>query len=438
MMDPNRVQELATLLNDALSCVVIKRRRTSERMEVNSYRGYSHLVRASHNPDLRFMLSLYELEIMNADIKTMLRETIKEELSEHIQDDRMQTAMFAIHGGSGNGYPLDDYLSKLLDLAIVDGASTAAHQFYASVKSQSATYKQFAILSGLRLEHGIQIFEGIRLEPLPNSTSELPPVLPNVSMGFNDTDFLGKTLIAIDHSISPIFLKPSSLDTDSFKISIASRDAADFNLRRFCQALSLICSVSVQSVLRWTHVSDNELFNIRSGIRSGGLYDPAGLNNSMSTELTEIRLREAKDLYQKMLSLSQQTLESLQVPIDRWIKSKGSGSYVDKMIDLGIALEALYLRDAHDELRFRLSVRAAWHLGQTKEARIALIKSFRQIYGLRSKAVHTGVLPEEVTIDGERVSTGEFVGRAQDLCAESLKKVIYDGQIPDWDSLILG
>jgi len=384
------------------------------------------------------MLSLYQPVIVNADIKAMLHEMIKEELNEHIEDDRIQTAIYAIHGGLGNGYPLDDYLSKILDLAIIHGPSTATLQFYACAESQSATYKFLAILSGLRLDRGIQVFDGIRLEPLPKSTSELPPFLPNTFMNFNDVELLGKTLIAIDQSISPTLLKPFSFEMDPFNTAIASSDATDFNLQRFCQALSLICGVSVQPVLRWTHVSDDEFFNIKSGMGGGMSYDAAGFNNPPSTELTEFGLSEARALYQNMLHLSPQTHNSLQIPLNRWIKSKGVGSYVDKMIDLGISLEALYLRDTHDELRFRLSIRAAWHLGQTKDARKALFGDFRQIYDLRSKAVHTGALPDQVTIDGERISTSEFVDQAQDLCAKSLKKVIADGQLPDWDTLILG
>ena len=32
----------------------------------------------------------------------------------------------------------------------------------------------------------------------------------------------------------------------------------------------------------------------------------------------------------------------------------------------------------------------------------------------------------------------EFIKRAQDLCRQSIIKVLKNGQFPDWDSLILG
>ena len=68
-----------------------------------------------------------------------------------------------------------------------------------------------------------------------------------------------------------------------------------------------------------------------------------------------------------------------------------------------------------------------------------LIEEFKAIYTLRSNAVHNGKLPQTVKIrKGKSVRTSKFIERAQDLCRESIMKILEDGKFPDWNSLILG
>ena len=50
----------------------------------------------------------------------------------------------------------------------------------------------------------------------------------------------------------------------------------------------------------------------------------------------------AIDLYHKIVGLPQEVLNQLEIPIDRWMKSKTQQGYVDKMIDLGIAFESFF------------------------------------------------------------------------------------------------
>ena len=124
---------------------------------------------------------------------------------------------------------------------------------------------------------------------------------------------------------------------------------------------------------------------------------------------------------------------------------KSVENYVDRMIDLGIALEALYLMDTDEktELSFRLRLHAAWHLGKDEEDRRRLMKEFGEIYDWRSKVVHTGKLPEKRVGRRKRKpftseEVKQFIGRAQDLCRDSIMKILEDGKFPDWNNVILG
>ena len=128
----------------------------------------------------------------------------------------------------------------------------------------------------------------------------------------------------------------------------------------------------------------------------------------------------------------------MQIAIDRWVESKTGRSYLDKIIDLGIAFESLYVSDSSGEITFKFSVRAAWHLGKNKEHRNELLTKFKQIYNCRSKAVHSGDLDPTVKFGEERMPISEFIEKAQDLCRESIMKVLENEQFPDWNDLILG
>ena len=76
--------------------------------------------------------------------------------------------------------------------------------------------------------------------------------------------------------------------------------------------------------------------------------------------------------------------------------------------------------------------------GGFEVARRKLMKRFGEIYNCRFNAVHNGELGKTVKSGGNQIPTREFIERSQDLCRESIMKVIDDGGFPDWDSLILG
>lgn len=90
----------------------------------------------------------------------------------------------------------------------------------------------------------------------------------------------------------------------------------------------------------------------------------------------------------------------------------------------------------------RFGFHAAWHLEEDKEQRKALMKEFKAIYDWRSAVVHTGKLPKRGSGKKKKPYTQEevreFITRAQDLCRDSILKILEDREFPDWNNLILG
>lgn len=108
----------------------------------------------------------------------------------------------------------------------------------------------------------------------------------------------------------------------------------------------------------------------------------------------------------------------------------------DAAIDLGIALEVLYLggtgSEGLGELTFRLRIRAARFLGTDEADKKRLFNLVGDLYRLRSKAVHEGKLAPDKP--GGR-STKEMLSEGYAIAAETVRRFITD-QEPNWDKVM--
>lgn len=161
----------------------------------------------------------------------------------------------------------------------------------------------------------------------------------------------------------------------------------------------------------------------------------------MPSALTQASAEEINACVKLFFGLERSQQQRLFVPIDRLNKSYVVGvRSVDAAIELGIALESLYApTKLSGEIAYTIRTRAARFLGGTREEREETAKSLKQVYDLRSRAIHAGrfdvgegwkkwkndALVRDVLESGKRI-----VGR-------SLVKVIHEGE-PDWEAFDLG
>ena len=159
--------------------------------------------------------------------------------------------------------------------------------------------------------------------------------------------------------------------------------------------------------------------------------------------INENDIDKVKDLYKLLANPSSNIGEKLKIPIDRWIKSKVEDNSIDKMIDLGIAFECLYVPakvpGKSRRIGYNLKKNASRYLGTNKDDEEKLEKKFKVIYDCRCDAAHEGRLKEEIEIEKDKhVPQSEFITEAQDLCRQSILKILEEGKFPDWNNLILG
>ena len=270
-MTEERKQELRQLLNEAMASLEIRPRSRVESslLPVDVYRKQLQQRWTSYSVD-------FNPYIASEATKSKLLDFIRAEFAPFIHEDWIQSASFFIaRSGSSMGYPLDMLLEQLLKIAIARGVGGAVSAFDRCTKDTHVSFQYMALLEGIRLETEIQIFEGIRLVCLPHSTSELPYYLPNLLIAdISAISLLGKTVLIIDASVSPIFHKPfpelfreGFREEDlPFRVEVSGGKFPNFKVEdfyeKFCQALSLSCNSAVQISLNWRLWAEDELFNL--------------------------------------------------------------------------------------------------------------------------------------------------------------------------------
>ena len=447
-MNKKRKQELRQLLHDRMANLRIVGRDHGSSLSLPEYGEQLRERWSSYSAESKSVWD-FSPSIVNDETTLKLQALIKSELGEFIVEDRIVTAISYTMGGSSEGVHLTSFLIQLLKIAIARGIEEAVLAFDAAcTQGTHASIQCAALLEGIKLEKEMPLFGGVRLVPIPDSPSVSLPYLPPIPpRGISEEFYYSQTLLIIDYIISPMFHKPVrppvfQSEKELFRVEVRDGRFSDFNefafFRKFCGALSLTCNSPVQISMKWDLLPEDAISTVGNG--PGVVRHHIHSLFGKFVELSEVQIEEAKCLYGILANPDSDVGEKLTVPIHRWIQSKVSGNYVDKVIDLGIAFEALYLSELEEptELSFRLRLHAAWHLGKNEKDRKALMKKFREIYAWRSSAVHKGKLPNKkkntsFTSDEMR----KFIEEAQDLCRASIMKILEHGVFPDWNNLIL-
>lgn len=198
------------------------------------------------------------------------------------------------------------------------------------------------------------------------------------------------------------------------------------------QSLMLVTRTAV-TALGTTEFADPALLGSGGSSHSYSMF----LQSEIKREVTKDEIAVARDLHDRYAAISPEFADQLSVPMTRFESalSKGHGRDVDRAIDLGIALESLFLTsDETDELSYRIGMRAAKYLGGDLDDRLRIRAVVRDLYSLRSKAVHRGRLS---TDPAKSKKANELLTEGANHIATTLAQAIRDGRLPSWDQLLL-
>ena len=299
---------------------------------------------------------------------------------------------------------LEGFAKGLIHAAAVLGSARAAQLVDLWVGGEPWRYKILVILSGVHIDESIELDQGLRMYTLPTSSDLLPVSLPTKLTRMGSVEnILGHTVLEIDAATRPAFFVPSEEDDE--RPAFDTWTALDECLpNAFFLALSLVCGQRVDLAWKWLDYGDAGSFT--RGINS----DPAGsgeglqrLSSSWSLQVSSGVIRLG-DYTPPVANLSGEGLrrawamrnelqrrynkeQRFQVAVSRWARAATPGVMnADRVIDLRVALEALYLDSNDGELGFRLSLTGARHLKDKLEDRRAVRKSLADFYRLASKS----------------------------------------------------
>ena len=161
-------------------------------------------------------------EIVDKTIESKLHNFIREELSQFIDHKDILRATYLIEDGSHlyrYGYHCIqqyDCIKRLLEIAIVRGIEESVSVFdrCSCPEGISGVFQHVVLLGGIKLEKTIEVFEGVRLIPLPSL--EISQEVMQHLTGFprdayvdEELSFYGKTLFVIDRPGFSMFHSPS-------------------------------------------------------------------------------------------------------------------------------------------------------------------------------------------------------------------------------------
>jgi hypothetical protein len=309
----------------------------------------------------------------------------------------------------------------LLKTAIYLGEQQAIDILYSWLRGEPAQYTQVFLLRELSLEQSVHSAHPIKLRRASSVT-----VLTTDARGIERVRSENGAVLYIDQTMEEVFLDLSD-DMNLFRFFNEDDLSPSTTLEIHLHALSLACNISVSVLHWWTeHGLPMTLLNstclplMRQYNDSGRFADVI-----RSCRLTPEVLENANQIFEKL-----EGREDLVLAIRRWKNSKCSSDIEDRLIDLRIALEALYAKGSSGEMRFRTSLIGAMHLGYDLDSRREYQKKLGDTYDRASRVLHGGYR----TSEGDE----ELLLWAQDACRKAILKRLDEPKSVDWTEFMLG
>lgn len=134
---------------------------------------------------------------------------------------------------------------------------------------------------------------------------------------------------------------------------------------------------------------------------------------------------------------------SVRLALNRLLQAAGRSDDSDRLLDVAIAAEAVFLRSVRIEMSYRFALHASyWLEGYQERSRSVLFGIFRMGSRLRNAVAH-GADPKEVSDILKGRDLSEFAIEFEELVRGAIRKIIVDnkGVIPkdeEWTAMIVG
>lgn len=364
-------------------------------------------------------------------LRAELTDCLQSLLTEFLDGDHIGIGFGSLVGGR-HILRLPELVSRVVCTAVMLGPDTAVELLCGWAKGRTVPYRLNALLSNITSQHPMEMAGGIHLQPLPGRSSQLATYVPETLLAMlHEGERIGGLKLTIPCELTPAFFRPGEGNPVPQQQRWVHGDIPANWANIFCEALSLVLNHCVTWTVSWADCEAARAFGVGGSLASMNyMLGPHFGSPPGDTMLSEAHLPEVTSLLSKRLTKGSKR-ESLSIAIDRWMRSKATPRSIDQLIELRVALEALYLKGNKGEVGFRLANYGAWHLGASFDERRKYQKTLKRAYDLASNVVHPRAVKHkdkdyEVLID------------AQNLCRKGILQRLDETKEPNWNELILG
>ncbi len=290
-------------------------------------------------------------------------------------------------------------------------------------------------VAALRLAQAMTPIDGIDIVPLPLSSDSLSKRLP--SGGIQAETYLGRSVVQVATTAEPALFRPNVDDLNGVVTAALAPRCGGFDTIGL--ALALECNADIPLSFGWNDyggvsaIADN---GTTWGTPSRSIDPASGWSLSLETGVKTLQPVDgaapapSKTRIGRLLAALDHTDARTRLAAARWKKSLTPYAEItDQLIDLRIALEALLLSEGtNQQLSYTLAARGAWLLGENAADRREAWRILRGAYAAASRLVHGGK---------SKHNDRSLLADAQQLCRRAILRVIHEGQVEDWDGLIL-
>ncbi|MCY3828882.1 MAG: hypothetical protein OXF89_07085 [Rhodospirillaceae bacterium] len=350
----------------------------------------------------------------------------------HRETGRIGNGLYQLLGGaSGSAHPsVDEFAKTLICGAVKVGAERVAELLLDWVRGGPLRYRLNILLQGVEIDGPLRLPEGVELWSLPRSSGELPASLPfsMLTEKVSVVDFMGGAVVSFDCELEPALYRPDDNEVSESlprngNLLLASGRIPNFHESYFCESLSLACDGFIDWFLVWRDVGDLEAFG---GARNWDSYRPP--RHAPKTKVEQSDLEQALKIHNARYARGEPR-EHIELALRRWIKSKQSGTDEDKLIELRIALEALYEVKQRTGKGIAVAGRGAEHLAECQERWQEIWDTLKRAYDDASGAVHGEELVHAVDDPG-------LISSAQGICRGGILKRLDESERPNWEDMI--
>jgi len=310
----------------------------------------------------------------------------------------------------------------LIEKTFSESAEAAIQDLKKYLSIDKIPFLEVSAISGIKIDNPCVLEKNIQLIPWDSFPDSVQKEYIHKEFAFR-TPFHSPGAALVKEKL----LKRIHVSQDETNDYIESDLFSELNDALLC--INLVGPISAYSIAKWLHPPKWAI------VQGSGYHLPFLEGRASHRDWPLHGCNQAQELHAAFIALSEKSKSSIRLPLERLNMAMRRISNVDAAIDLGIALESIFLNELGEdrgELTFRLKLRASRFLGSNLNERKKLFRIFGKLYELRSKAVHSGKLPDNLG----KTPIKDILEEGFNLTAKAISKIILYG-FPNWQDLSL-